>query len=183
MEETHQKPHAIFVPYPLQGHVNPSVHLAIKLASKGFTVTFINTHSIHHQITAASAAADIFAAVRESGLDIRYATVSDGLPVEFDRSLNHDQFMAALLHVFSAHVEAAVEGIIRSGTAPEPSCLIADSFFVFPWKVAKKFGLKYVSYWTEPALVFTLYYHIGLLRLNGHFGCLGNFSLSLPIFY
>ncbi|KAH7863246.1 hypothetical protein Vadar_015259 [Vaccinium darrowii] len=172
MEETHQKPHAIFVPYPLQGHVNPSVHLAIKLASKGFTVTFINTHSIHHQITAASAASDIFAAIRESGLDIRYATVSDGLPVEFDRSLNHDQFMAALLHVFSAHVEAAVEGIIQSGTTPEPSCLIADSFFVFPSKVAKKFGLKYVSYWTEPALVFTLYYHIGLLRLNGHFGCL-----------
>ena len=45
MAETTQKPHAIFVPYPLQGHVIPSVHLAIKLASKGFTITFINTPS------------------------------------------------------------------------------------------------------------------------------------------
>ncbi|KAE9445857.1 hypothetical protein C3L33_22220, partial [Rhododendron williamsianum] len=110
--------------------------------------------------------------VRDSGLDIRYATLSDGLPVEFDRSLNHDQFMAALLHVFSAHAEAAVAEIVRSGATPAPSCLIADTFYVWPSKVAKKFGLKYVSYWTEPALVFTLYYHMGLLRLNGHFGCL-----------
>ncbi|KAA8544111.1 hypothetical protein F0562_022123 [Nyssa sinensis] len=173
MVEADQKPHAIFVAYPLQGHVIPSVHLAIKLASKGFIITFINTHSIHHQTTKAQANADqdIFTAVRQSGLDIRYTTVSDGLPVEFDRSLNHDQFMAALLHVFSAHVEEAVAKIVRSSEVPPVSCLIADTFFVWPSKVAKKFGLKYISYWTEAALVFSLYYHVDLLRVNGHFGC------------
>ncbi|XWS53325.1 hypothetical protein CRYUN_Cryun11dG0147100 [Craigia yunnanensis] len=171
MAETTKKPHAIFVPYPLQGHVIPSVHLAIKLASKGFTITFINTHSIHHQTSEAQPAEigpDIFATVRESGLDIRYTTVSDGLPVGFDRSLNHDQFMAALLHVFSSHVEEVVGQIVRSGERVH--CLIADTFFVWPSKIAKKFGLLYVSYWTEPALVFTLYYHLDLLRINGHFG-------------
>ncbi|XP_022732386.1 UDP-glycosyltransferase 86A2-like [Durio zibethinus] len=171
MAERTQKPHAIFIPYPLQGHVIPSVHLAIKLASKGFTITFINTHAIHHQTTKAQPEVepDIFSTVRESGMDIRYTTVSDGLPVGFDRSLNHDQFMAALLHVFSAHVEDVVSQIIRSGERVH--CLIADTFFVWPSKIAKKFGLLYVSYWTEPALVFTLYYHLDLLRVNGHFGC------------
>ncbi|XWS29010.1 hypothetical protein CRYUN_Cryun25bG0120000 [Craigia yunnanensis] len=172
MAETTQKPHAIFVPYPLQGHVIPSVHLAIKLASKGFTITFINTHSIHHQTSKAQPAElgpDIFATVRESGLDIRYTTVSDDLPVGFDRSLNQDQFMAALLHVFSAPVEEVVGQIVRSGERVH--CLIADTSFVWPSKIAKKFGLLYVSYWTEPALVFTLYYHLDLLRINGHFGC------------
>ncbi|KAK9280033.1 hypothetical protein L1049_013718 [Liquidambar formosana] len=174
MENTHQKPHAIFIAYPLQGHVIPSVHLAIKLASRGFIITFINTHSIHHQTSKAQPDSgggggdDLFAGVRESGLDIRYTTVSDGLPLEFDRSLNHDQFMAALLHVFSAHVEEAVEKVVRS--EPEVSCLIADTFFVWPSAVAKKFGLFYVSFWTEPALVFSLYYHVDLLRMNGHFG-------------
>ncbi|KAE8037783.1 hypothetical protein FH972_010345 [Carpinus fangiana] len=43
--------------------------------------------------------------------------------------------MAALLHVFSAHVEEVVGKM------------------------------------TEPALVFTLYYHLDLLRKNGHFAC------------
>ncbi|XP_050232079.1 UDP-glycosyltransferase 86A2 [Mercurialis annua] len=168
------KPHAIFIPYPLQGHLIPSAHLAMKLASQGFTITFINTYAIHHQTSKAAqtktgAGPDMFAKARESGLDIRYKTVSDGLPVAFDRSLNHDQFMAALLHVFSAHVEEAVAEIVSSGE--DVHCLIADTFFVWPSKIAYKFGLLHISFWTEPALVFTLYYHVDLLRLNCHFAC------------
>lgn len=188
MAAKHEKPHAIFIPYPFQGHLNPSVHLAIKLASQGFTITFINILSVHHQSSRARSHCgggdeddnDIFAGVRESaGLDIRYTTVSDGLPVDFDRSLNHDQFMAALLHVFSAHVEEVVAKTVRSSEAQPVTCLIADTFFVWPSKVAKKFSLLYISYWTEPALVFTLYYHLNLLRKNGHFACHGTVILSL----
>uniref|UniRef100_A0A6N2KHZ1 Glycosyltransferase n=1 Tax=Salix viminalis TaxID=40686 RepID=A0A6N2KHZ1_SALVM len=171
MVGTRKKPHVIFVPYPLQGHVIPAVHLAIKLASQGLTVTFINTQAIHHQTSKAqpNGEPDIFARGRESGLDIRYTTVSDGLPVGFDRSLNHDQFMAALFHVFSAHVDEVVGQIVKSDDSVR--CLIADTFFVWPSKIAKKFGLVYVSFWTEPALVFSLYYHMDLLMINGHFAC------------
>ncbi|KAL3579675.1 hypothetical protein D5086_017510 [Populus alba] len=109
VDQTSKKPHAILVSYPLQGHVIPSVHLAIKLASQ------------------------------------------------------------ALLHVFSAHVDEVVGQIVKSDDSVR--CLIADTFFVWPSKIAKKFGLLYVSFWTEPALVFSLYYHMDLLRINGHFGC------------
>ncbi|KAL2519572.1 UDP-glycosyltransferase 86A1 [Abeliophyllum distichum] len=173
MVDAAQNPHAILVTYPLQGHLIPSVHLAIKLASRGFTITFINTKSIHHQITctAKDSGEDIFAAARKTGLDIRYTTISDGLPVKFNRSLNYDKFMASLLHVFSAHVEEAIEEIVK-GAEPPVSCLIADTFFVWPGKMAKKYGLLYISFWAEPALIFTLYYHLHLLRLNGHFGCI-----------
>ncbi|KAL8146378.1 UDP-glycosyltransferase 86A2-like [Apium graveolens] len=166
------KPHAIFIAYPLQGHVNPSVHLARKLAENGFTITFINTQYVHHECSRARGNKDddIFVDARQSGLDIRYVTISDGLPVAFDRSLNHDQFMAALLHVFSAHAEEAVENILKSGESV--NCLIADTFFVWPAKVAKKFGLLYISYWTETALVFSQYYHMDLLRMNSHYDCL-----------
>ncbi|KAL5565763.1 hypothetical protein UlMin_028927 [Ulmus minor] len=176
MADNNQKPHAIFIAYPLQGHVIPSVHLAVKLASHGFIVTFINTNAIHNQTTKArSGGADEnpFAGARQAGLDIRYCTVSDGLPVEFDRSLNHDQFMAALLHVMSAHVEEVVGRIVRCSEEEGAvvKCLIADTFFVWPSKIAKKFGLVCVSFWTEAALVFSLYYHLHLLRNNGHFDC------------
>ncbi|KAG7010647.1 UDP-glycosyltransferase 86A2, partial [Cucurbita argyrosperma subsp. argyrosperma] len=145
-----QNPHAIFIPYPLQGHVIPSVHLATHLAARGFTLTFINTHAIHHQTSTAHSTPldDLFSGVRNSGLDIRYTTVSDGLPLGFDRSLNHDQFMGSLLHVFSAHVEEEVEKIVKtasSGGAAPVSCLIADTFFVWPSKVAKKFNLLYTD--------------------------------------
>ncbi|KAF3652163.1 UDP-glycosyltransferase 86A1 [Capsicum annuum] len=167
-------PHAILVCYPLQGHVIPTTHLAIKLAQKGFTITFINTESTHYQITQKKGKTETFSNVYlgHQDLDIRYMIVSDGLPVNFDRSLNHDQFMASLLHVFSAHVEEALVKTMESKMDPPVNCLIADSFFVFPGKLAKKYGLLYISFWTETALVFTLYYHLHLLKLHGHFGCI-----------
>ncbi|CAL5422338.1 unnamed protein product [Camellia sinensis] len=182
-DKDHKKLHAIMIAYPLQGHIIPTVHLAIKLASKGFTITFINTQSIHHQISKSNPppppppsstavdGGDFFAGARNSGLDIRYATVCDGLPLGFDRSLNHDQFMECLLHVFSAHVDELVGKIVRSELESEcpVTCLIADTFFVWPSVIAKKYNLVHVSFWTEPALVLTLYYHLELLRKNGHF--------------
>ncbi|OMO73623.1 UDP-glucuronosyl/UDP-glucosyltransferase [Corchorus olitorius] len=181
MEKNEQKNHAIMIPYPLQGHVIPFVHLAMKLASKGFTITFVNTESIHHQITKSShsttsptsdAGDDIFAEARKSGIDIRYSIVNDGFPLGFDRSLNHDQFFEGVLHVMSAHIDELVANTFKQ--SPPPTCLIADTFFVWSSMISNKYNLVNVSFWTEPALVFTLYYHLDLLKANGHFACIEN---------
>ncbi|XVF76417.1 hypothetical protein PTKIN_Ptkin13bG0264600 [Pterospermum kingtungense] len=180
MEKNHQKPHAIMIPYPLQGHVIPFVHLAMKLATKGFTITFVNTRSVHHQITKSrpkysttnSDDDDIFTEARKSGLDIRYTLVSDGFPLAFDRSLNHDQFFEGVLHVMSAHIDELVADKIK--VDPPPTCLITDTFYVWSSMISNKYNLVNISFWTEPALVFTLYYHIDLLRQNGHFGSIRN---------
>lgn len=172
MAGTYRKPHAIMIPYPYQGHINPFVHLAIKLASKGFIITFVNTQSVHHQISRAQTGTkrdDIFAKARQSGLDIRYATVSDGFPLSFDRSLNEDQFVEGLIHVFSAHIDELVGNLVNSEAEPPATCLISDTFFVWGSGIARKHNLVHVSFWTEPALVLTLYYHLDLLRQNGHF--------------
>lgn len=168
VEENKKSPHAIFFPYPLQGHVIPAVHFATKLASLGFTITFVNTQFIHHQITKSAGDDDIFAEAWRSGLDIRYETFSDGFPIGFDRSLNHDQFMEGVLHVLPAHVDELVGKLVKYDD--DISMLIADTFFVWPSTIAKKYNLLYVSFWTEPALVLSLYYHMDLLRSNGHFG-------------
>ncbi|KAL0316219.1 UNVERIFIED_CONTAM: UDP-glycosyltransferase 86A1 [Sesamum radiatum] len=171
MKEIHkQKPHAIMFPYPLQGHVIPFTNLAIKLASNGFTITFINTESIHHQISKANGRPvdqDLFSEARKSGLDIRYATVSDGFPVGFDRSLNHDEFFEGILHDFWAHVDEIVGSLVREdGTI---NSIIVDTFYVWGSVIADKYDLVNISFFTEPALVFTLYYHVDLLRKNAHF--------------
>ncbi|KAK6147019.1 hypothetical protein DH2020_017931 [Rehmannia glutinosa] len=149
----------------------------MKLASQGFTITFVNTQSVHHRISRAQlatnggAAADIFAGARDSGLDIRYATVSDGFSIEFDRSLNHDKFVDGLIHVFSAYVD---ELVARLAVSDSPvTCLISDTFYVWASAIAGKHNLVSVSFWTEPALVLSLYYHLDLLKKNGHFGSKG----------
>lgn len=174
-----QKPHALLLPYPLQGHVIPFVHLAIKLASSGCTITFVNTESIHHQISKSQQSRpdkqqreeeDIFSGARELSpdLDIRYTTVSDGFPIEFDRSLNHDQFFESILHDFHAGVDKLVGELVLSHDPPLNS-FIVDTFYVFGSLISEKYNLVYTSFFTEPALVFTLYYHMDLLRKNSHF--------------
>jgi hypothetical protein len=43
--------------------------------------------------------------------------------------------------------------------------------------------VPYVSFWTEPALIFALYYHMDLLTKHGHFKCKGKLRcfLFLPV--
>ncbi|KAF3440657.1 hypothetical protein FNV43_RR18941 [Rhamnella rubrinervis] len=182
MEKSNTKPHAVLFCYPLQGHVIPSVHLAVKLASKGFTITFVNTKYIHHHINKSKSKPnhtskdddddedDIFAGIRNSTLDIRYATIDDGYPLGFDRSLNHDQFWDGFKYVFPAHVDELVGNIVRKHSQPPLTCLIADTFFTWSSMIASKYNLVNISFWTEPALVLTLYYHLDLLIQNRHFG-------------
>lgn len=180
----HAKPHAVVIPYPLQGHVIPAVHLALRLAARGFAVTFVNTESVHHQTARALGDSgghhrDIFAGMRgassaSAGMDLRYELVSDGFPLSFDRSLNHDQFMEGVLHVLPAHVEELLRRVVVD---PAATCLVADTFFVWPATLARKLGVPYVSFWTEPALIFTLYYHMDLLAEHGHFKCKGRHTL------
>ncbi|PKA45916.1 UDP-glycosyltransferase 86A1 [Apostasia shenzhenica] len=162
------KPHLLLIPYPLQGHIIPAAHLAVKLAAAGFSITFVNTESVHHQTSLAHhqlpSSGDPFSGARDSGrLDIRYELVSDGLPVSFDRSVHHDEFMQHILHRLSSNVEALARRLLPI------SGLVADTFFVWPATLARSLAVPYVSFWTEPALVFSLYYHMDLLRLNGHF--------------
>ncbi|KAL3642606.1 hypothetical protein CASFOL_013421 [Castilleja foliolosa] len=89
--ERQSKGHAIMISLPYQGHINPFTSLALKLASKGFTVTFVHLESVHrklskaHHSTSNGESVDFFSEARESGLDIRYTTISDALPLEFDR--------------------------------------------------------------------------------------------------
>ncbi|PRQ43593.1 putative hexosyltransferase [Rosa chinensis] len=183
MEANHPKPHAIMVPLSLQGHVNPFTQLAMNLASNGFTITFVNTQYIHHQITRSKPKNsttqeqdqdqdDIFAAARESGLDIRYRTVNDGFPLSFNRFQNLEQFLEGYIHVFPAHVDELVGDLVQSD--PSINCLIADTFYTWPVMIANKYNLINISFWTEPALVLNIYYHLDLLIKHGHFGCHDN---------
>ncbi|XP_060201497.1 UDP-glycosyltransferase 86A1-like [Lycium barbarum] len=167
-------PHALVIPNTFQGHINPTIHLSLKLASKGFIVTFVNTQFIHSQITKAQLTSsgpnndDIFSKARESGLDIRYVTISDGFPLDFDRSLSSLQFWEGFANNFSGHVDELVGKSVKDNRVDPINCLVADTFFSWPSIIAKKYEIVHVSFFSEPALVFALYYHSDLLTQNGH---------------
>ncbi|KAM3360016.1 UDP-glycosyltransferase 86A1-like [Capsicum galapagoense] len=146
----------------------------MKLASKGFTITFVITESIHQQIATAQSLKDDnnpFSQGQKCGLDIRYAKISDGFPLSFNRGANASQFVEGVIHVFQAHVDDFIENLVLSKPNPPISCRIADSFHVWASTIAKKYNLVNTTFWTEPATVLTVCYHMDLLKRNGHFGC------------
>lgn len=179
----HRKPHAIMVAFPFQGHITPFLNLALKLASKGFTITFVHLEFIHHKLSQSQNTNFFFsseAARRESGLDIRYSIITDGFSLEFDRDLHADEYWESMLRDFPSRVDEFVEEAIRAD--PRSShFLVTDTLYTWPAVIAKKHHLLNVSFWTEPALVFSLAYHMDLLKQNGHFPCKGIIYLSFLI--
>ncbi|KAM0848273.1 hypothetical protein ACQ4PT_054495 [Festuca glaucescens] len=120
-----------------RGHVIPVTHLALRLAARGFAVTVVNTEAVHDQTARAlgvdptgyNVFADARAWASPQTMDVRYELVSDVLPVGFDRSLHHDEFMGALLHAFSGNVEEVLRRVVVD---PAATCLVTDTFFVWP---------------------------------------------------
>ncbi|XP_051130147.1 UDP-glycosyltransferase 86A1-like [Andrographis paniculata] len=178
------KAHALMISLPYQGHINPFLQLALNLASNGFSITFVHTHHAHHSISKSRRADrrrnrdreddNVFAASRGAGLDINYATIYDGFPLEYDRNSNMLEFWEHLLYKFPEHVDEFVGKWIselssssENDVSPIPF-LIADTFATWPRLIAKKYNLVNVSFWTQPALVFALSYHIDFFTRNGH---------------
>ncbi|KAL3825883.1 hypothetical protein ACJIZ3_021912 [Penstemon smallii] len=160
MANSQFKPHAILFPLPYQGHINPFVNLAIKLASKGFTITFVHFESVHQRLSKSQNSntnneIDFFSEARKSGLDIRYTTINDGFPLEFDRYINYVEFWKSLLQDFPARVDDFIGEIMQSEQSMV-TFLIADTFFSWPPTIAKKYNIVNVSFFTQPALVYSI---------------------------
>ncbi|XP_051130213.1 UDP-glycosyltransferase 86A1-like [Andrographis paniculata] len=172
-------PHAIMISLPYQGHINPFVSLALKLASRGIAVTFVHLDHIHRRLSeshgaAAAADHDIFAEARQLSpeLNIRYTTISDGLPLEYDRDQNGHTYFKYLVEDFPEIVDKFVGKFIADDVADSDSrfihFLVADTVCSWPAAIAEKYNLVNVSFWTEPALVFSLCYHSDIMRQKGH---------------
>ncbi|KAF9620994.1 hypothetical protein IFM89_015816 [Coptis chinensis] len=70
-----KKPHAVCVPYPPPGHINPMLKLAKILHYKGFHITFVNTEYNHKRLVRSRGPASV-----EGLPDFQFKTIPDGLP-------------------------------------------------------------------------------------------------------
>ncbi|GLJ56134.1 hypothetical protein SUGI_1205070 [Cryptomeria japonica] len=118
--------HVVVLMYPLQGHIIPTYNLAKHLGAKGLLVTVVCTHDCYARIIKANNGRDPFA---HNAHHIRLTLVSDGLPQDFDRSLNHHDFNYVLLYKMESYVEELMEDLQRKG--PPISCIITDTVFVW----------------------------------------------------
>uniref|UniRef100_A0A0D9VXQ6 Glycosyltransferase n=1 Tax=Leersia perrieri TaxID=77586 RepID=A0A0D9VXQ6_9ORYZ len=142
--------HVLVVPYPSQGHMNPMVQFARKLASKdGVAGTVVTTRFIAR--TTAGGRLD-------AGPGVRVEAISDG----------HDEGgveSAASLEAYLATLDAAGAASLAALVAAEASassftCVVYDTFAPWAGRVAREAGLPAVAFSTQSCAVSAVYHYV-----------------------
>ncbi|GAU47882.1 hypothetical protein TSUD_404540 [Trifolium subterraneum] len=158
-----QKPHAVLVPYPAQGHVNPFMQLAKLLRCNGFHITFVNTEFNHKRLIKSLGAEFV------KGLpDFQFETIPDGLP-ESDKDATQDIPMLcdAIKNNFYVPFKELVNKLNTSSPHIPVTCIIADGLLGFAGRVAKDLGIQEIQFWTASACGFLGYLHYDELVKRG----------------
>ncbi|PQM38920.1 7-deoxyloganetin glucosyltransferase [Prunus yedoensis var. nudiflora] len=150
---TSEKPHAVFVPFPSQGHINPLMQLAKLLHYKGFHITFVNTEYNHKRLLK-SRGPDAL-----NGLPtFRFETIPDGLP---PTDANATQDIPSLCDSTSKHSLPHFRDLLSklnsSPNSPRVTCVITDGVMSFTLDAAQELGVPAVFFWTPSACGFMGY--------------------------
>ncbi|GLJ20507.1 hypothetical protein SUGI_0373290 [Cryptomeria japonica] len=143
--------HAVVVPYPGRGHVNPMMQFALKLASHGIPVTVVVTKSWHKILTQADQ--NPFTHVPE----IRAAVIPDCVVGESERWANMEAFLQSLSNM-EAHVAQLLTNLNLSGTPA--TCIVADVFLKWVVPFAKRQALRSVLMCPMSVTSFSVFYHL-----------------------
>ena len=116
MEDRIYRAHVLVVPYPSQGHINPTLQFTKRLASKGLKTTFAITTFIYKTMKP------------QSSGSVQFETISDG----FDEG---GFAKAESIHDYLRKMEAAgsktlAELITKYEQSSNPiDCIVYDPFF------------------------------------------------------
>ncbi|AQK83517.1 gallate 1-beta-glucosyltransferase [Zea mays] len=153
-EVTPHNIHILLICYPSQGHINPMLRLAKRIAAKGILVTCSSSSVVRDDLAAASG-------VSAGG---------DGVPFGAGRlrfDFLDDPFDGTLLDLedFLRHLETAgrlalADLLRRQAEAGRPvSCVIGNPFLPWVTDVAADAGIPSAVLWVQSCAVFSVYYH------------------------
>uniref|UniRef100_A0A2P2QLX7 Glycosyltransferase n=1 Tax=Rhizophora mucronata TaxID=61149 RepID=A0A2P2QLX7_RHIMU len=150
--ENQSRSHVIVLTYPAQGHINPLLQFAKRLASKGLKATFATTPYTVNSIRALPS--------------VRLETISDGFD---DGGFKQASSVESYLESFrKAGSRTLADLINKSDASGDPvGCIVYDSLLPWALYVAKAFGTYAAVFLTNSASVCSMYWQIdrGLLSL------------------
>ncbi|CAH9105085.1 unnamed protein product [Cuscuta epithymum] len=162
------KPHAVCVPYPAQGHINPMLKLAKILHHKGFHITFVNTEFNHRRLLKSRGPESL------RGLpSFRFETIPDGLPPS-DADATQDipslceSTATKCLVPFMELLGRLNDAAAADPSAPPVSCVVSDGVMSFTLAAADQLGIPEVLFWTPSACGFLGYMHYAQLVDQGY---------------
>ncbi|KAJ4968536.1 hypothetical protein NE237_015237 [Protea cynaroides] len=162
-----EKPHALCIPYPSQGHVTPMMQLAKILHARGFHITFVNTEYNHRRLLRSNGQ-DAVKGLR----DFRFEAIPDGLPPpEHDDDDDAFQDVPSLCNSVRKNCLTPLLHLIRklnsSSDVPGVSCIVSDGVMSSGLQAAKVLGIQGVQLWTTSACGFMTYLHCHELKTRG----------------
>ncbi|GMI67938.1 ARABIDOPSIS THALIANA UDP-GLUCOSYL TRANSFERASE 85A1 [Hibiscus trionum] len=174
--------HAVCLPFPAQGHINPMMHLAKLLHSRGFHITFVNSEFNHRRLIRSRGEAAV------KGLpNFHFETIPDGLPPS---DADATQPVPPLCdstrrNCFTPFLEL-LSKLNSSPHVPPVTCIVSDAIMNCGTKAAQLIGVPYVQLWTSSTVSFMGLLHYKELVQAGtvpfkdeHF--LSDGTLEMPI--
>lgn len=162
--ETQKKPHAVFLPFPAAGHVNPLMQLAEILHTRGFHITFVYTNYFYRQLVK-SKGTDLIPSLAP---DFHFVCLPDNLP----DNLPDISTKCTLTH---KNCTETFTSLLRQlmKQSPAPTCVISDAVMTFAMHATRELGLPEVQFCTASACGF-MGYHLfeelvqrGIVPLKG----------------
>ncbi|GMH24705.1 hypothetical protein Nepgr_026548 [Nepenthes gracilis] len=158
-----RRPHAVCVPFPSQGHVNPFMQLAKLLHSRGFHITFVNTEFNHNRL------------IKNKGPDavrglpgFRFETIPDGLLPSDRDATQHPPLLcdSTQKNCFGPFKDLLIK-LNSSSEVPSVTCVIFDGVMTFGMKAAQELRIPNVQLWTASACSFMGFLHFRELLKRG----------------
>ncbi|KAL5578591.1 hypothetical protein UlMin_011033 [Ulmus minor] len=155
--------HVLALPYPSQGHINPTLLFCKRLASKGLKITLATTIFISNTFKP------------KLSPSIQLDTISDGYDDGgFSLAPSAADYLDRLETAGSKSLAALITKYNNSGNPID--CIVYDAFLPWALDVAKQFGIAGAAFFTQACTVNYVYYcvHNGLLELP-----ISSFPLSI----
>ncbi|KAL5698960.1 N-hydroxythioamide S-beta-glucosyltransferase [Ranunculus cassubicifolius] len=149
-KEAKYRGHVVVLPYPSQGHINPLVQFAKRLASKGVKATVATTHYTVNTIHAPNVGVE---------------PISDGYNESgHAQAPSTEVYLESFKSVGSKTLSEVIQKFENS--AFPVNCIVYDSFFGWALDVARKHGIYGAPFFTYSAHVCSIYGHIRSGALN-----------------
>lgn len=177
LEKPGEKPHAVCIPFPAQGHINPMLNLSKLLYSTGFHITFVNSEYNQQRLIKSQ---------RSRSLpSFQFQTIPDGLPPS--ENLDVTQDIPSLLRSTSETCLTPFKELLlklnNTVGAPPVSCIVSDGVMSFTLEAAEELGIPNVLFWTTSASGFLAYTHYITLLEKGLIPLKSTYSIVYSILF
>ncbi|XP_059071610.1 anthocyanidin 3-O-glucosyltransferase 7-like isoform X2 [Cryptomeria japonica] len=145
-------PHALLIPLPAQGHINPMMQLAWKLVSHGFLITFLNSDSTHNRIHKANTLNSFFDNIRMISAPFEFPPLDSLEGIE-------NRIESLIKGLGPSVIDKVIQEINAREEENKVTCIIADVWMCFGLQaVATLHELPLAAFHTALVSLFAIRY-------------------------